>query len=89
MKFNGVVVLGNRIGAQNIKNRNGLLYTDFNRTVYDALANENILDMQGIIEAVSRYFYSNGGSFDGLFIAPEYQDRFERLVNAAMAYYES
>lgn len=40
MKFNGVVVLGNRIGAQNIKNRNGLLYTDFNRTVYDALANE-------------------------------------------------
>ena len=34
MKFNGVVVLGNRIGAQNIKNRNGLLYTDFNRTVY-------------------------------------------------------
>ena len=45
MKFNGVVVLGNRIGAQNIKNRNGLLYTDFNRTVYDALANENILDM--------------------------------------------
>ena len=26
MKFNGVVVLGNRIGAQNIKNRNGLLY---------------------------------------------------------------
>ena len=48
MKFNGVVVLGNRIGTQNIKNRNGLLYTDFNRTVYDALANENILDMQGM-----------------------------------------
>lgn len=70
------------------KNRNGLLYTDFNRTVY-ALANENILDMQGITEAVSRYFYSNGDSFDGLFIAPEYQDRFEWLVNAAMAYYES
>ena len=49
-KFNGVVVLGNHIGAQNIKNRNGLLYTDFNRTLYDALANENILDMQGITE---------------------------------------
>ena len=45
--------------------------------------------MQGITEAVSRYFYSNGGSFDGLFVAPEYQGRFERLVNAAMAYYES
>ena len=89
MKFNGVVVLGNRIGAQNIKNRNGLLYTDFNRTVYDALANENILDMQGITEAVSRYFYSNGDSFDGLFVAPEYQDRFERLASDAIEYYEN
>lgn len=89
MKFNGVVVLGNRIGTQNIKNRNGLLYTDFNRTVYDALANENILDMQGITEAVSRYFYSNGDSFDGLFVAPEYQDRFERLASDAIEYYET
>ena len=89
MKFNGVVVLGNRIGAQNIKNRNGLLYTDFNRTVYDALANENILDMQGITEAVSKYFYSNGDSFDGLFVAPEHQDRFERLASDAIEYYEN
>lgn len=89
MKFNGVVVLGNRIGAQNIKNRNGLLYTDFNRTVYDALANENILDMQGITEAVSKYFYSNGDSFDGLFVAPEHQDRFERLASDAIEYYET
>lgn len=89
MKFNGVVVLGNRIGAQNIKNRNGLLYTDFNRTVYDALANENILDMQGITEAVSKYFYSNGDSFDGLFVALEHQDRFERLASDAIEYYET
>ena len=77
------------IGAQNIKNRNGLLYTDFNRTVYDALANENILDMQGITEAVSKYFYSNGDSFDGLFVAPEHQDRFERLASDAIEYYEN
>ena len=89
MKFNGVVVLGNRIGTQNIKNRNGLLYTDFNRTAYDALANENILDMQGITEAVSRYFYSNGDSFDGLFVAPEYQERFEKLANDAIHYYSN
>lgn len=87
MKFNGVVVLGNHIGAQNIKNRNGLLYTDFNRTLYDALANENILDMQGITEAVSKYFYSNGDSFDGLFVAPEHQDRFERLARDAIEYH--
>ena len=51
--------------------------------------NENILDMQGITEAVSRYFYSNGDSFDGLFVAPEYQDRFERLASDAIEYYEN
>ena len=63
--------------------------TDFNRTVYDALANENILDMQGITEAVSKYFYSNGDSFDGLFVAPEHQERFERLASDAIEYYEN
>lgn len=86
-QYNGVVVLGNHISPRYIKNRNGLLYTDFNRTVYDAIANESILDMQGITEAVSRYYYSNGDSFDGIFIAPEYQDRFERLANEAIDYY--
>lgn len=86
-RFNGVVVLGNHISPHNVKSRNGLQYTDFNRTVYDAFANEAILDMQGITEAVSRYYYSNGGSFDGIFIAPEYQDRFEMLANEAIEYY--
>lgn len=86
-RFNGVVVLGNHISPHNVKNRNGLQYTDFNRTVYDAFANEAILDMQGITEAVSKYYYSNGDSFDGIFIAPEYQDRFEMLANEAIEYY--
>lgn len=87
-QYNGVVVLGNHISSHNVKIRNGLLYTDFNRTVCDAFANENILDMQGITEAISRYYYSNGDSFDGIFIAPEYQDRFEKLANEAIDYYE-
>ena len=86
-QYNGVVVLGNHISPHHVKNRNGLLYTDFNRTVYDAIANESILDMQGITEAVSRYYYSNGDSFDGIFIAPEYQERFERLASEAIDYY--
>lgn len=86
-EFNGVVVLGNHISRYNVKNRNGLLYTDFNRTLADAFANEDILDMQGITEAVSRYYYSNGDSFDGLSISPEYQDRFERLAEEAIEYY--
>ncbi len=54
-RFNGVVILGNQVSPHNIKERNGLLYTDFNRTVADALANESILDMQGITEAIDYY----------------------------------
>lgn len=88
-RFNGVVLLGNQVSAYNVEEKNGLRYTDFNRTVADALANESILDMQGITEALSRYYYSNGNSFEGIFVVPEYQDRFGQLANEAIDYYES
>lgn len=86
-RFNGVVVLGNQISPYHVKKRNGLLYTDFNRTVADALANESILDMQGITEAISKYYYRNGESFEGISVAPEYQERFDRLADEAIEYY--
>ncbi len=85
--YNGVVLLGNKVSQYCIEEKNGLRYTNFNRTLSDALANEAILDMQGITEAVSRYYYSNNESFSGLFVAPEYQERFERLANEAKDYY--
>jgi len=88
-RYNGVVVLGNRISQYSVREKKGLRFTDFNRTVSDALANEAILDMQGITEAVSKYYYSNGESFEGLFVAPEYQDGFEKLAKEAVDYYES
>lgn len=88
-RFNGVVVLGNEISPYYVEKRNGLEYTNFNRTLSDALANESILDMQGITEALSRYYSMNGNSFSGIFVAPEHQARFERLANDAMEYYES
>ncbi len=88
-RFNGVVVLGNQISSYYIEEKNGLKYTNFNRTISDALANESILDMQGITEAVSRYYSSNGNTFDGLFVVPEYQMQFERLANDARDYYEN
>ena len=69
--------------------KSGLLYTDLSRTISDAFANEEILDMQGITEAVSKYYFSNGESFAGLSVAPEYQDRFERLAEDAVNYYNS
>ncbi len=86
-KFNGVVVLGKRISAHSVKEKNGLRFTDFSRTITDALANESILDMQGITEAISKYYYRNGESFDGISVAPEYQDQFDRLAMEAIEYY--
>lgn len=88
-RFNGVVVLGNRISPYSVREKNGLRFTDLNRTLSDALANESILDMQGITEAVSRYYYTHNESFDGLSVAPEYQERFEKLADEAISYYNN
>ena len=88
-RYNGIVVLGNHISPYCVKEKNGLRFTDFNRTLSDALANESILDMQGITEAVSRYYYSNNESFNGISVAPEYQERFEQLAEDAIDYYVS
>lgn len=87
-KYNGVTVIGNYVSPINVREKNGLKFTDFNRTLSDALANESILDMQGTIEALNRYYYSNGESFQGLSVAPEYQDRFDSLANEAIEYYD-
>ncbi len=87
-RFNGVVVLGNHISSYSVKEKNGLRYTNFNRTIADSMANETILDMQGITEAISKYYYRNGNSLEGIFVTPEYQERFERLAEEAITYYE-
>lgn len=88
-RFNGVVVLGNHVSPYHVQEKNGLRYTDFNRTLADALANESILDMQGITEALSRYYYKNGNSFAGLFPVPEYEESFAKLADDAVDYYNS
>jgi putative transcriptional regulator len=88
-RYNGIAVLGNHISPYCVKEKNGLRFTEFNRTLSDALANESILDMQGITEAVSRYYYSNNESFNGISVAPEYQERFEQLAEDAIDYYVS
>ena len=88
-RFNGVVLLGNWISQYSIEEKNGLLFTDFNRTLADALANEAILDMQGITEALSRYYYRNGESFEGISVVPEYQLSFEKLSKEAIDYYDN
>ncbi len=87
-KYNGVMVIGNSVDPQYIKtNRYGMPYTCFNRTLIDAMTNENILDMQGITEALSRYYFTHNQSFDGLFIPPEFQEQFQQLSIDAIDYY--
>ena len=88
-RFNGIVVLGNEIDERDVVNKNGLRYTNLNRTVTDSLANESILDMQGITEALSMYYFENNESFDGIYVPPEYQARFNELARDAMEYYNS
>ena len=68
-------------------NRFGLRYTCFNRTLIDAMTYEDILDMQGITEALSYYYETHGHSFEGLFIPPEYQEQFQQLSLDAIEYY--
>lgn len=87
--FNGVVLLGNRISTYDIREKHGLRFTDFNRTITDALANEEILDIQGITEALSRYYFTNGDSFEGIFVSPEYREKFAELAEGAINYYEN
>ena len=88
-RFNGVVVLGNKVSEYCVQEKNGLRYTDLNRTISDALANEPILDMQGVTEATSKYYYTNGESFQGLSVPPEHQERFESLAEEAIGYYDN
>lgn len=86
--YNGVAILGNKINSQYIDEKKGVYYTNFNRTLSDSFANETILDMQGITEALSKYYYKNNG-FEGIYVPPEYQERFEQLAEDAINYYDS
>ena len=87
--YNGVTVIGNRIPSYCVEEKNGLRFTNFNRTLNDALANESILDMQGITEALSRFCDSNEGCIRNLIVSPGHQEQFERLVREALNYYGS
>lgn len=86
-RFNGVAVVGNYISENQTETNFELRYTNFNRTVIDAIENEDILDMQGITEALSDYYFSHNESFSGLYIPQEYQEVFQQLCDDAIDYY--
>ncbi len=88
-KYNGIVVLDNEINSSCVEWKNGVLFTNFERTVLDAFAYESFLDMQGITEALNKYYYTNGESFSGLSLPEEYQERFNKIANEAVEYHNS
>lgn len=87
--YNGVMLLGNQIAPADVAERDGLRFTNFSRTLADSLVHESILDMQGITEAISRYYFTHGESFAGMTVAPEHRERFENLAADARAYYKN
>ena len=87
-KYKRVCVIGEEISPCDVEDSAGLKYTCFNRTLNDAMANERILDMQGITEALSRYYYTHDETFAGLHPDPEYIELFDRISDDAVHYYD-
>ena len=62
--------------------------TSVNQTLNDMLSDFNNIDEQSLVEGLSRYYYSNGMSFDGLSIRPENMDKFNSIKDWAIEYYD-
>ncbi len=88
-EYSGIVLLGPCVDPAQVEHRWGLSFTNFQRTLADALALEPILDMQGITEALSDFYYTHGERIDGLSVPPQYQAAFETLLQDAVSYYDS
>jgi hypothetical protein len=70
-----------------IVNISGLRCTSLNQTVNDMLRDYDVIDEQSLVQALADYYYSNGGSFGGLRIAPQYVDRFNAIKDWAVEFY--
>ena len=68
------------------ENRLGLLCTTVNQTINDLLRADG--DNQIIQESLSKYYYKNGESFEGLVIRPELRGLFDRYKDWALEYYD-
>jgi len=64
-----------------------VLCTTVNQTINDMLDDFDNIDEQSLIEGLSKYYYTNGGSFEGLTIKPENTARFESIRDWAIEYY--
>jgi hypothetical protein len=74
--------------GMDIVNIAGLRCTSLNQTVNDMLRDYDVIDEQSLAQALADYYFSNGESFDGLQIAPQYADRFNELKGWAREFYD-
>lgn len=65
-----------------------VLCTSVNQTFNDMLADYDTVDEQALVEGLSRYYHTHGGSFDGLTIKPENLERFNTVRDWAVEYYD-
>ena len=89
LRYDGVIIVGTEISPSDVQEKYGLYFTNINRTIMDAIDFEYVLDMQGTLEALSYYYFTNHESFDGISLPPEYHEKFSRLAQEAIEYYDS
>ena len=65
-----------------------VLCTSASQTFNDMFADYDNIDEQSLVEGLSRYFYTNGKSFDGLSIRSEHMERFNSVKDWAIEYYD-
>jgi hypothetical protein len=70
-----------------IVNIGNLRCTSLNQTVNDMLRDYEMIDEQSLVQALADYYYSNGESFDGLSIAPQYTECFKGIKEWAVDFY--
>jgi hypothetical protein len=65
----------------------GIRCTSLNQTINDMLRDYDIIDEQSLAQALAGYYYSNGESFDGIRIEPQYAERFNAIRDWAVEFY--
>jgi hypothetical protein len=65
-----------------------VLCTSASQTFNDMFADFDNVDEQSLVEGLSRYYYSNGESFEGLSIRPEHEELFNSVKDWAVEYYD-
>jgi len=58
------------------------------QTINDLLSDLDSIDEQPLVEGLSRYYYTNGKSFNGIQIRPENMTRFNSIKDWAIEYYD-